>query len=185
MLIKRIAIILHLFSANAMKLLAGIKEAFAHRGRPARVVPKGHADTHEYKDASHFSGRDWESVVTTEWAQYSDAIYAFTPEAFCYFLPSILCAGPKDKHPELLVNDIILGILDRSPTVAYWDQFFIERWPLLTQRECQCAQDWTLWLSEANVGISDDSLTRAYETLDILSREHGAFVEFQQKLREP
>ena len=166
-----------------MELNRKITAAFAHRPQPLNVVPLSHAKTHEYEEALHFQDREWESLSVIEVNQFADAIYSFTPLAFCYFLPGFLCAGIQENKTDLLVYGPLIGMLDRSPAISNWDTFFLERWCLLTIAECVAVQEWVLWLANfGDIAFDQDSLTRAYETLDILSKEHEAFLQFRQLL---
>src|SRR5437868_1093142 len=79
-----------LWESNEMNLLSQISTAFSVRVSPVTVIPPSHPTTHEYIEALHFQGRDWRAITCDEWASYSDAIYAFSPSAFCYFLPGML-----------------------------------------------------------------------------------------------
>ena len=153
-----------------MKLEDLITEAFAARPRPDPVVVVGHPETNEYLEALQF--RNYDCTVTTcdLWSKFSDAIYGFCPQAFCYYLPGMLRSQLVEDRPDLLINSSVIAMLDRSDSVEYWDSFFIERWPLLTRQECLAVQEWVLWLSFKQTGIfSESSLTRAYETLEILA----------------
>lgn len=61
--------------------------------------------------------------------------------------------------------------------VGSWDDFFRERWPQLTPRECEATQRWILWLEEFDPPPIEDaslSLSRAYDTIDLLAHQTGA-----------
>lgn len=152
-----------------MDILIRIATAFSARVSPAAVVEIVHPGTHEYDEALHFQGRDWREITCDEWASYSDAIYAFSPPAFCYFLPGMLSAAIREDKADLLITDALINMLDRSPNRETWDSFFVERWPLLTTAECRAVQQWILWLADQPAKFDDDSLTRSYETLEILA----------------
>jgi hypothetical protein len=152
-----------------MNLERVVAEAFAARACPCEVVACEHPATVEYSDAMQFHNLDWRDTTCEFWSKFSDAIYGFSPEAFCYFLPGILCSQFKENRPDLLVNSSLIAMLDRSDNVEYWDPFFADRWPRLTPQECLAVQEWILWLSTKATGIySEASLMRAYETLEIL-----------------
>jgi hypothetical protein len=153
-----------------INLETAVREAFSSRARPRNVVPCDHPNTTEYTDALHFQGRDWRDTNCDLWSKFSDAIYGFCPEAFCYFLPGIIYAQVREDEPELLLNSSLIGMLDRSENVEYWDAFFIERWPRLNRNECLALQEWVLWISSKGTGMfSEASLTRAFSTLNILA----------------
>lgn len=154
---------------DEMKLLTQISTAFSTRVSPADVVQPGHPATHEYEEAFHFQGRDWCEITCDEWTSYSDAIYAFSPPAFCYFLPGMLSSGLREDRADQLITSTLLGMLDRGPSMETWDVFFAERWPLLTAEECRAVQQWILWLANQSTGFDDDALMRSYETLEMLA----------------
>lgn len=154
-----------------MNLVSQISTAFSARVSPATVIPPSHPTTHEYIEALHFQGRDWREITCDEWASYSDAIYAFSPSAFCYFLPGMLSSQVREQRADLLITSALLNMLDRSPNMDTWDDFFVERWPLLTTEECRAVQQWILWLANQSIGFDDDTLMRSYETLEILATE--------------
>lgn len=155
-----------------MTLMKTIEAAFSHRKRPAKIVPAVHHDTHEYGEALHFNDRDWQTLKCDELQRFSNAIFAFTPDAFCYFLPGILSAGVAEENPELLVYDTLINMLDRSPDIETWDSFFTPRMTLLGLKECEAVQEWVLWLSKYDVSqYHQDSMSRAYETLELLKSE--------------
>lgn len=107
--------------------------------------------------------------------KYFDAVIGFSPSAFCYFLPGILSAGIKEDRPNLLVNDTLVSMLDRGNSSASWDNFFAARWPMLSPQECEVVQRWILWLEQAVPPVIDEiALTRAFDTLDLLSKQNFA-----------
>jgi hypothetical protein len=152
-----------------MNLIDFIEKSFTNRNQPDFVVNDPHPNTNEYIEAMHFQGKPWKSTDLEDWEKYSDAIYGFSPEAFCYYLPGIFCVGIKEECPNLLVNYSLLGMLDRSPDPTCWDNFFVERWVMLTEKECEAAQQWILWLS-CFEPPSDTRCTKAYETLELLKQ---------------
>ncbi len=152
-----------------MEALSSIREAFAHRSLPMLVVRSDAPDTDEYDDARHFQGRTWESLTCAELDAHQDAMFGFSPEAFCYFLPGVLSAGIRENRPDLLVNTSLVMTLDRSNTPTSWDDFFAKRWPSLTAQECLAVQDWLLWLTEAHPhSVPESSLGRAFDTMQLL-----------------
>lgn len=126
----------------------------------------------ELADVLAFQGLDPFSITTAFLRQHYAAVYYFSPEAFCYFLPGILSAGIRESEPDLLVYDALVASLDRSPEPEWWDGWFLDRWPHLTSAECEAVQSWLLWLTEF------DNLEYYVNTLDRgwtrwISCEHG------------
>jgi hypothetical protein len=158
-----------------MDLLEAIERAFEKRQRPASIIDALHASPESTKDAMAFEGVEWRQVTCAMLEKYFDAVIGFTPSAFCYFLPGIFSAGIRENRPDLLVNDTLISTLDRGNSAASWDSFFAARWPMLSPEECEAAQRWVLWLEEAVPAVIDEiSLTRAFDTLDLLSKQNLA-----------
>jgi hypothetical protein len=155
------------------ELLSFIAEAFQSRAIPKFIVEPGSPDTDIYQDAQHFAGRAWEQLTCAELQQYHSATAGFSPEAFCYFLPGIYSAGIKENQPNLIVNDALVGSLDRGNAPNSWDEFFLQRWPQLTPQECAATQRWLLWLSDSG-NLQDIALSRAFDTLNLLTNQREA-----------
>lgn len=152
-----------------MNVIETITNAFSWRKRPQFVVSDKYPNTNDYVEADYFADKNWQNIKSIDWDNFSDAIYAFSCEAFCYFLPSILCAGIIENRPDMLVNFTLINMLDMSPETDLWDQYFIDRWGSLTQNECDAVQQWILWISETDL-FSDDVCERAYETIELLKK---------------
>ena len=152
-----------------------IAQAFSKRERPLAVVPINCPPTTEYADAAFFEGKDWKDLVCSDLDKCFEAMSGFSPEAFCYFLPGVFCAGIRENRPNMIVNDGLITGLDRSNMPSSWDTFFAERWPRLTAAECEATQRWIMWLSEFNPPvISDHSLSRAFDTVTLLANLSSA-----------
>lgn len=152
-----------------------IRDAFSHRERPSVITIPGHSLTTEYEDADAFQGKAWIDVRCSDLDKHMDAVHGFSPQAFCYFLPGIYCAGIGEQRPDLLVNQALIGMLDRGNSPTSWDDFFSSRWPLLSRKECKASQSWVLWLADAAPScFSDASLSRAFDTLELLSNSASA-----------
>jgi len=158
-----------------MKDIQFIEQAFAWRSRPEIVRDMTRPTDEIYGDADAFVGLDWRDVTCALLEKHFEATSGFTPEAFCYYLPGIYIAGMSEGRPELLINDGLINSLDRGNAPASWDDFFLERWPRLKPQECEATQRWILWLAEIDPPvISDHSLSRAYDTIDLLANQAGA-----------
>lgn len=146
-----------------------IEEAFSHRCMPKLFLVPEQLAAHEHEDVMSFWGKPWSCVNGLQLEKHFGAIFWFTPEAFCYYLPGIFTAGIRENKPWLIVNHSLINMLDRSPDAASWDDFFFARWPLFTIRECEATQEWILWLSSfEDTSYSESSLARALDTLDLL-----------------
>jgi len=152
-----------------------IGAGFARRVKPALVVAPGAPRTTEYNDAQFFLGKHWQQLNCADLEKYFDALFGFSSEAFCYFLPGIYCAGIRENRPDLMVNGSLITSLDRSNQLSSWDTFFLERWPTLTPAECHATQLWITWLSGFDPPVfSDTSLSRAFDTMTLISNQTSA-----------
>lgn len=152
-----------------------IRTAFADRQKPKTLTESASLSKHELEDVIFFQGKDWGTLSGDDIQPHHEAIFWFSPEAFCYYLPGLLSAGIKENRPDLLVFDSIINMLDRSADPYLWDEFFMHRWPLLNKEECSALKAWVFWLEQSNDYFQfSDSCARAVETLDLL--EEGVTV---------
>lgn len=154
-----------------MSLCQQIEQAFGYRSKPNRLVEPKIPVTPEQKDALWFDGRDWREITRKDWGNHRDALYAFTPEAFAYYLPSILCLSSQSPSQWFSPTDTLLQILDRSPVVEYWDAFIVTRLVGLKAMEYEALKSWLMWLAEHQDSNSEDALGRAFDTVDLLQKE--------------
>ena len=150
-----------------MTLRQNIELAFADRVRPGLVISKPFPETPEEKDAFAFQGVDWKAVTWEHWDKYPDAAYAFSPEAFKYYLPSIL--STSIAHPEMWMQaaDAILGVLDRSPDSANWDEFLLTRLFGLREAEYEVISQWVAAM-KLTTSYAEIDFDRAYASVEIL-----------------
>jgi len=154
-----------------MNVQQQIDEAFAHRVRPTKLIGGGTPTTPEQADALWFEGRDWRSITRADWESHPDALFTFAPEALAYYLPSLLKTTMDSEGQWLQAADSLIGALDRSPRVEFWDAFLSKRMVGLKPAEYEAIQAWLLSLSGLNEAWEEDALTRAYETVELLQQE--------------
>lgn len=144
--------------------------AFAGRPAPATVVPKQSLGSCGHEDAAGFVGVARESLACDFIERYPDAITGFSPDAFLYYLPGIICAGLREGRRDLLAYDHIIRQIDRFNPPDSWDEYFIARYGALTPAECRALQQWVLWLSDTDGQyFSPSELERAFDTLGLIS----------------
>lgn len=148
-----------------------IEQAFKHRPKPVNVIDISRPLTTEYEDALWFTDREWKEITWENWELYRDAIYAFTSEAFAYYLPSILLLSAEKPTEWFWPADALLQMLDRSPTVAYWDDFLISRLMGLRIAEYEVISEWLMYLSEHKGFATPETLARAFDTITLLQKE--------------
>ena len=129
-----------------MTLLDKIQKAFAHRAKPQSVLEPTRFFGPDEQDTLWFTGRDWRELSAEDWNQHHGASIFFTHEAFAYYLPSILSLSAGGRH-DLIDADSIIMSLDRSPTIAYWDENLTRRFLGLTDEEYDVLKEWLLSFS--------------------------------------
>ena len=154
-----------------MTLRAQVEAAFSMRKNPSLVVEPRSPVTPEQRDAIWFAGRHWREVSWQDWQSHPDAFYSFVPEAFVFYLPSVLIGAMTAPNCELLAADALIGMLDRSPEPYHWDAFMTARLVGLEPAEYEVLKAWLLSRSEEVKTSDEDSLIRAYETVDLLAQE--------------
>ena len=70
--------------ARAIVALDAIKKAFAHRNLPSVLTDSMQLTEGEYADVMAFDGMDWRDVTIEQVERCADAVFWFSPEAFCY-----------------------------------------------------------------------------------------------------
>src|SRR5258708_36180345 len=78
----------------------------------------------EVEEALWFSGRDWHEITWQDWQEHSSAIYFFDPEAFAYYLPSVLLLSAQHSSEALRAAHSVLSVLDCSPEPEGWTEGF-------------------------------------------------------------
>jgi hypothetical protein len=155
--------------AQAIVALDAIKKAFAHRNPPCVLTDSMQLTEGECADVMAFDGMDWRDVTVEQVERCADAVFWFSPEAFCYYLPGILAAGLKSRRSDLSAYDSLIGSLDRSPAPDHWDDFFLPRWPLLSGPEIDAVTAWVRWLEIVEPDqVFENTYQRTRDTLDLL-----------------
>lgn len=147
-----------------------VENAFGWRHRPEVItnLKSGGGQTLEMAEAAWIGEKSWQEVSRKDWDSHSDAVFAFTPSAFQYFLPSIILRTLENLEEWFAPADTIVGVLDRSPTPAYWDEFLLERFGGLRIEEYEILQEWLVLLANANCVSTSDGLGRAFDTVELL-----------------
>jgi hypothetical protein len=116
-----------------------------------------------------FDGMHWRDVAFDQVEKNADAVFWFSPEAFCYYLPGLLAAGLKENRTDSNAYDALIGMLDRSPEPDHWDDFFAPRWPLLSDAEIEAVRAWVRWLESVYPELFPSNTSeRVDDTLTLL-----------------
>ncbi len=151
-------------------VLAAIRSAFANRPIATVMTTSMQLSDVEHEEVMAFSGMSWDAVTFDMVEKYADAVFWFAPEAFCYYLPGFLAAGLKADRRDSNAYDALIGMLDRSAEPEYWDEFFLERWPLLSADELNAVALWVQWFEEPDV-FFPNTFERVQETLSLLQQK--------------
>jgi len=158
-----------------------IERAFSSRPKPAqvRLADEVFQLDFEVEEALWFSGRDWHEITWQDWQEHSSAIYFFDPEAFAYYLPSVLLLSAQDPNKWLQAADSLINELDQSPDPEGWTQGLVRRFLGLNAAELDVLKEWLLQVCEyvpyRAWGIAasgpGDTFGRAFDTVDLLQKE--------------
>lgn len=152
-----------------MNITSVIEAAFSDRKLANDCAQVGLLPKQERDTLDAFINEAMHELTGAFLARNHDVLYWLCPQSFCFYLPRVLCASVKEDNPNLLTNYLLVGWLDRTPNAKLWDDFFSERWLLLSAEECQAVRAWLLWLLEhTKCGIDELSLERAVDTINLL-----------------
>jgi len=154
-----------------MTIKAQAEKAFGRRHVPKNLVERRSPVTPEQRDAMWFAGKKWQEITREDWEIHADAFFAFLPEAFVYYLPSIVVLSAEMPTQPMLVAGSLLRVLDRDPEVYHWDAFIQPRLVGLEHPEYEVLKAWVLAFSNTGVYGSEDTIVRAYETVELLQKE--------------
>ena len=150
--------------------LHALGAAFASRAPPALMTDSLQLSDAEHDEVMSFEGVHWRDVTFDAIVDNADAIFWFSPEAFCFYLPGFLAAGLEAGRTDSNAYDALIGMLDRSPVPEYWDDFFAPRWTLLTAEEIEAVAAWATWLHAIEPSaFRDNAFERVQETLSLLA----------------
>ena len=164
-----------------VKLTEKIERVFSSRPKPDQVrLADGVLQLDfEVEEALWFSGRDRHELTWQDWQQHSSAIYFFDPEAFAYYLPSVLLLSAQNPSESLEAADSLINQLDMSPNAEGWAESFASRFLELSPAELGVLKEWLLQVCEyvpyRRWGIAasgpGDTFGRALDTVDLLQKE--------------
>lgn len=155
--------------ALAAHALALLNEAFAGRTPPSVMSDSRQLSDVEYDEVMSFEGVRWQEIPFDQVERNADAVFWFSPEAFCYYLPGLLAAGLRDNRWDSNAYDALIHMLDRSPEPDNWDDFFRPRWTLLSDAELEAVRAWVRWFESVQPdAFHDNTYERADDTLTLL-----------------
>ena len=164
-----------------MNLAEKIEQAFAGRQKPLNLVEAANLvyPDCDVEDGLWFTGRDRYEITWQNWQEHSSAINFFVPDAFAYYLPSVLLLSSQNPADALMAADLLISELDQSPDPEWWTDGLLRRFLGLNPAELNVLKEWLLQVCEyvAYKGLGfagsgpGDTFGRAFDTVDLLLRE--------------
>lgn len=152
-----------------------IENAFRNRKLPKDIHENPFIDSFELEQANQLASYNWEQIDCDLLEEYFDIFPLLTPEAFVYYIPSVIKASLVENEVNLLIIDSFLNMLDRSPDWKNWDEFFIERWPLLTEAEYDVFTDWLLWMKcKLHESYYKEKISRSIDTIKLVKKYNNS-----------
>jgi hypothetical protein len=161
-----------------MNLAEKIERAFAGRQKPLNLVEAANLayPDCDVEDALWFTGRDRYEITWQNWQEHSSAIYFFVPDAFAYYLPSVLLLSSQNPDEALMAADSLINELDQSPDPEGWTDGLVRRFLGLNPAELNVLKEWLLQVCEyvpyKGLGFAGsgpgDTFGRAFDTVDLL-----------------
>ena len=146
-----------------MNLLNEISLAYPLMPLPDRIVESIRSHDGDNFDARSFEGILWNQISIEHWRKNHSAIFAFSPCAFIYYLPSLLIYS-LDSTSNLHSFECVVDMLDTSGNVDLWDGFFLDRFGSLDFAQCSAlkscvefafnSKDWYDALTMERVGFT-------------------------------
>ena len=156
---------------DVSKLLAEISDAFSWRKRPNLMTTSNELTKHEEDSLLKIFDLDANDISADDWENEFDILTLLSPDAFCYYLSSILRVSVKENELNLIVVFNLVTMLNRSPNEDWWELSFLERWSLLTENELDAIGNWFYWMLDfQSRSISDEMIEKTLETLQILKK---------------
>lgn len=156
-------------SAAAHEALALIQSAFADRAPPTVLSDSKQLSDVEYEEVMVFDGMRWRDIEMSHVERGADAVFWFSPEAFCYYIPGFLTASLRENSLDSNAFDSIIGCLDRSPEPDNWDDFFAPRFTRFSIAELDAIAAWVRWVEMMLPdGFHEFTYGRVHDTLELL-----------------
>jgi hypothetical protein len=122
-------------------------DAQLRRGFPIEPVPevlfdKRYPCDSDQDDAALLQGLLWTHVVPEFWRDHWWALTSLRPQAFVYYLPSVLGVSVTDDLPYDMARDSLIHMLDTSADPATLPHFTWDRMLLLRPPQFECLETW-------------------------------------------
>jgi hypothetical protein len=141
-----------------------LDKAFANVPRPGDEPLASSSRPEECEDTEPFRGKIWQELGLNFLERHRNALFWFTPQAFCYYLPAFLNEGLVVPYPDYVVS--ILNLLSPTENGQAW-RFREERWRRLTPPQIEHCEEWlTALLVQAKPGgVFEEEVNRALQAV--------------------
>ena len=141
-----------------------IELSFSYRKKPELSV-YGNTDKYEKDEILTIFKYEWKDITCDILKDTPDVFYLIDPDAFCYYIPSVLCSSIRENNYDLYILDCIIQMLDRDEDDNLWIDFFKDRWLNFTEEEIDSIINWFLFV-EPMLFIDTISSERIYKCLN-------------------
>jgi len=117
-------------------------------------------------DVAAFAGRHWGDIDESVLLTHYNALYWFTPAAFCYYLPAFLACGLRHPRSTFVVSLIQLLRPTRS---AEQHAFRVKRWGRLNTEQVASLQT---WLETLELLLDPSETDEVISAIEVVSRRY-------------
>jgi hypothetical protein len=154
---------------NVDELKRTISDAFGWRAKPIKLSASSQIGDADLLSVNKFYGLSWYDLTEDLLRDNFEAFSFFAQDAYCYYLPGVMKITIDNQRFDYLAVLNIVGMLDRSPVVEYWDELFTERWTSFSLEELNVIENWLLFMAFESLNVFEsNSLDRAIETIELL-----------------
>jgi hypothetical protein len=119
-----------------------LRRAFPAEPVPAVVVDDTFPCDPDRDDAVLLQGLAWPEVAADFWRDHWWGLTSLLPEAFVYYLPSLLEISIKDGLPYDMPRKTLIHTLDTSADLGTIPNFTLERMLILSSAQFDCVEAW-------------------------------------------
>ena len=164
-----------LISSAAQRAQVLIEAGFAGRNPPALMYDSKQLLDFEYDEVMSFDQMRWQDVMLSHVDQAPGAVFWFSPEAFCYYMPGFLAAGLRENNVASLAFDSIIGCLAQAPEPDNWNDFFRPRFTRFQIAELDAILAWVCWMEmQQPDAFHENTYQQVRDTLELLKWQANA-----------
>jgi hypothetical protein len=149
-----------------------LRHAFPVEPVPAVLFDKRYPCDSDQNDAALLQGLAWTEVAPEFWRDHWWALTSLRPEAFVYYLPSLLEVSLTEELPYDMARDSLIQTLDTSADIETTPHFSWNRFLLLSHAQFECLEAWIEVLGSK--GWFHDALQRERVELTVMVLQEEA-----------